>query len=83
MGIMVTKDNQDRDELSRRINADLREKMNRTSKMTKDEKDPDFVEDSDYTKDLKKTGKYGWVFVFLIFAVLLGLIIFGVAFAKK
>ena len=83
MGIMVTKDNQDRDELSRRINADLREKMNRTSKTTKDEKDPDFVEDSDYTKDLKKTGKYGWVFVFLIFAVLLGLIIFGVAFAKK
>ena len=83
MGIMVTKDNQDRDELSRRINADLREKMNRTSKTTKDETDPDFVEDSDYTKDLKKTGKYGWVFVFLIFAVLLGLIIFGVAFAKK
>ena len=83
MGIMVTKDNQERDELTRRINADLREKMNKTSKVTDDKKDPDFVEDSDYTRDLKKTGKYGWIFIFLIMAVLLGLIVFGVSFAKK
>ncbi len=83
MGIMVTKDNQERDELTRRINADLREKMNKTSKVTDDKKDPDFVEDSDYTRDLKKTGKYGWIFIFLIMAILLGLIIFGVSFAKK
>ena len=83
MGIMVTKDNQERDELTRRINADLREKMNKTSKVTDDKKDPDFVEDSDYTRDLKKTGKYGWVFIFLIMAILLGLIIFGISFAKK
>lgn len=80
---MVTKDNQERDELTRRINADLREKMNKTSKVTDDKKDPDFVEDSDYTRDLKKTGKYGWIFIFLIMAILLGLIIFGVSFAKK
>lgn len=83
MGIMVTKDNQERDELTRRINADLQEKINKTSKVDSNDKDPDFVEDSDYTKDLKKTGRFGWIFIFLIIIVLLALIIFGASFAKK
>ncbi len=38
------------DELSRRINADLKEKMEASSKM----EDVDFVEDSDYLEMFKK-----------------------------
>ncbi len=83
MGIMVTKDNQERDELTRRINADLREKINKTQKVSDNKEDPDFVEDTDYTKDLKKTGRFGWVFIFLIMIALLALIIIGASFAKK
>ena len=41
MGIMVTKDNQERDELTRRINADLREKINKTQKVSDGKEDPD------------------------------------------
>lgn len=79
MGIMVKKDDQERDELTRRINADLREKIAVTQQVS-DEKDPDFVDDSDYTTDLKTTSKFGWVWILLV-AIALGLlIILGVSF---
>ena len=68
MGIVVTKHDKDT-ELTARINADLRAR----AKATKDIEDPDLVEDSDYAKDLKKTSKYGWIWVVLVIAALIGL----------
>lgn len=79
MGIMVSKKDDVTDELTRRINADLREKMNALSKPVGDKEDPDYVEDSDYVRDLKKTGKYGWVWIVGAVIVVAVLIIVGVA----
>ncbi|MDO4889600.1 MAG: hypothetical protein Q4A25_02840 [Candidatus Saccharibacteria bacterium] len=70
MGIMVQK-NEDNSKLNDMINADLRERAERTSK----EMDPDYVEDSDYTKDLKKTGRFAWVWAVLIILAIISLII--------
>lgn len=68
MGIVVTKQDKDT-ELTARINADLRAK----AQSTKDIEDPDLVEDSDYAKDLKKTGKFGWIWLVLVLAALVSL----------
>ncbi|MBQ8992423.1 hypothetical protein IJ103_02855 [Candidatus Saccharibacteria bacterium] len=70
MGIMVQKED-DNTELTKQINADLRERAERTSK----EMDPDYVEDSDYAKDLKKTGRFAWVWAVLIILAIISLII--------
>lgn len=70
MGIMVQK-NDDNSKLNDMINADLRERAERTSKQM----DPDYVEDSDYTKDLKKTGRFAWVWAVLIILAIISLII--------
>lgn len=70
MGIMVQK-NEDNSKLNDMINADLRERAERTSKQM----DPDYVEDSDYTKDLKKTGRFAWVWAVLIVLAIISLII--------
>ncbi len=53
MGIMLTKEDDKNAELSRRINADLRAKMDTQSKM----EDPDFVEGSAYMEDFLKNIK--------------------------
>ena len=68
MGIIVTKTDKDT-ELTARINADLRARAQKT----KDIEDPDLVEDSDYAKDLKKTSKFGWVWIVLILAAIVAL----------
>lgn len=66
MGIIVNK-SQDDDELTRRINADLREKSERTSGVQDpDAETPDFADDSEYVKNFKKTSKFGWVWIVLI-----------------
>ena len=70
MGIMVQK-NEDNSKLNDMINADLRERAERTSK----EMDPDYVEDSDYAKNLKKTGRFAWVWAVLIILAIISLII--------
>lgn len=70
MGIMVQK-NEDNSKLNDMINADLRERAERTSKQM----DPDYVEDSDYTKNLKKTGRFAWVWAVLIILAIISLII--------
>lgn len=70
MGIMVQK-NEDKSKLNEQINADLRERAARTSR----EMDPDYVEDSDYAKDLKKTGRFAWVWAVLIILAIISLII--------
>ena len=74
MGIMVNKNNLENNELTRRINEDLRNKMD-TSMEVREGEDPDFVEDSEYTKDLKTTGKFGWVWIVLALLAILALII--------
>ena len=71
MGVIVNKTNQQNDELSRRIDADLRAKIATPAPA---DDNPDFVEDSDYAKDFKKTSRFAWVWVVLIFLAILSLI---------
>lgn len=74
MGVIVNKEDDKNDELSRRINADLRTKMYGNSKDDDEDDgsglagrhDPDFAEDVEYMKDLKTTGRFGWVWIVLI-----------------
>lgn len=73
MGVIVNKNNQD-NELSRRISADLREKALRASGVASDEETPDFAEDAEYMRDLKKTGRFGWVWIVLILLAILSVI---------
>ena len=61
MGIIVNK-NQENDKLQARIDADLRNRVQTAST----EKDPDFAEDIEYSKNLKKTGRFGWIWLVLI-----------------
>ena len=72
MGVIVNKENNN-DELSRRINADLRTKMTEGTGVIEGET-PDLVDDSDYTKDLKKTSKFGWIWIVLVVLAIISLI---------
>lgn len=74
MGVIVNKNNQQDNELSRRINADLREKALRSSGVIGDEETPDFAEDSEYIQDFKKTGRFGWVWIILIALAVISII---------
>lgn len=77
MGVIVNK-KESQDELTRRINADLRAKAEEKSEITKDGSDVDLAEDAEYLKDLKKTGRFGWVWIVLVILAVLSLIvIFG------
>ncbi len=66
MGVIVNKQNDDNNELSRRINADLRAKALETAGEDGGKKDVDFAEDSEYLKNLKKSSKTGWFWIILI-----------------
>ncbi len=70
MGVIVNKENSKNDDLSRRIDADLRARA--IAEKQKD--DPDYVEDAEYTKNLKKTGRFGWVWIVLIVLAVISLI---------
>ena len=72
MGVIVNKENEKSNELSQRIDADLRAKLSGNSRI--EDEDPDFAEDAAYLKDLKKTGKFGWVWIVLIVGAILTLI---------
>lgn len=75
MGVIVNKNNYKNDELSRRIDADLRARALRTSGVEGGrEEDLDLAEDAEYMKDLKKTGRFGWVWVVLIVLAVLSII---------
>ena len=74
MGVIVNKNNQQDNELSRRISADLREKALRASGVADDEEVPDFAEDSEYVQDFKKTSRFGWVWVILIVLAIISVI---------
>lgn len=71
MGIIVSKNNEENSKLNQRITADLRERANKTTLG----EDPDLVEDSDYTKDLKKTGKYTWIWIVLVILAIISLVV--------
>ncbi|MBQ6375655.1 hypothetical protein IJJ37_01875 [Candidatus Saccharibacteria bacterium] len=74
---MVTKEDDVNKDLTRRIDADLKAKMEGTTRNMDEGKDPDFAEDAEYVKDFKKTGKFAWVFVVLGVAAVVALIIVG------
>jgi hypothetical protein len=80
MGVIVNKDNSMENELTRRIDADLREKMSKASKV---EEDVDLAEETDYVKDLKKTSKYSWVWILLVVFVLILLVAVGMSFKNN
>lgn len=71
MGVIVNKENDKNNELTRRISADLRAKA-ATEKEEK--KEPDFINDSEYIKDFQKTSKFGWVWIILIALAIVSLI---------
>lgn len=72
MGVIVNKEQENNNELSRRISADLREKA---LKATRDKNgDVDLAEDAEYLKDLNKTSRFGWVWIVLIVLAILSLI---------
>ena len=72
MGVIVNKKN-DQDKLSQRINADLRERAMEAVDIEGNE-DPDFAEDSEYLKNMKKTSRFSWLWAVLIVLALLALI---------
>ncbi|MBQ7802929.1 hypothetical protein IJ380_03705 [Candidatus Saccharibacteria bacterium] len=72
MGVMVTKEEDKNAELTRKINADLREKVSRTQSAEGDT--PDFAEDAEYMKDFEKTGKFSWIWFVLIALALVSLV---------
>lgn len=71
MGIIVSKNNDENSRLNQRITADLRERANKEMRGN----DPDLVEDSDYTKDLKKGSKFAWVWIVLIVLAIASIVI--------
>ena len=74
MGVIVNK-KESQDELTRRINADLRAKAVETANGGSD---VDLAEDAEYLKDLKKTGRFSWIWIVLVVLAVLSLIvIFG------
>lgn len=74
MGIIVNKDNKLDNELSRRIDADLRAKLTGNSREDENEPKTDFTDDTEYMKDYKKTGRFSWVWVILIILAIVALI---------
>lgn len=68
MGIMVSKD-ENNSELSRKISADLRGKVQSSRR-----NDPDYVDDAEYLRETNKTGKFTWVWIFLIVLAVLSLV---------
>lgn len=70
MGVIVHKETEKKSDLNDRIAADLR-----TRAKMEEMDDPDNVEDADYVKDLKKTGKFTWVWFVLVGLALISLIL--------
>lgn len=73
MGVIVNKENNQNDELTRRISADLRARALENANAS-GEDGPDFAEDAEYVKDFKKTGRFSWVWIVLIVLAILSLL---------
>lgn len=69
MGIMMSKDLDRNSELNERISADLRARA-QSSRYD----DPDYVDDAEYVKNTKKTGRFSWVWIVLIVLAIISLI---------
>ena len=82
MGVIVNKEDDQNDVLTRRISADLRTKMYESSDDSGDDDgsglkgnpDPDLAEDSEYMKDFAKTSRFGWVWIVLIILAVISLV---------
>ena len=61
MGVIVNK-KEENDELSQRIKSDLKVKAVQQS----EQDDVDLADDAEYMKDLKKTSRFGWIWVVLV-----------------
>jgi len=70
MGVIVHKEAQKNSELNDKIAADLRARAKAT-----EVDDPDFVDDSDYLRNTKKTGKFSWIWFVLVGLALISLIL--------
>lgn len=68
MGIMVSKDLEQKSELNRRIASDLRTRTASTESL----RDPDY--DEDEMEGMKKTGKFTWVWIILVILAIISLI---------
>ena len=71
MGIIASKNNDENSRLNERITADLRERAQKSALGS----DPDLVEDSDYARDFKKTGKYTWIWIVLVILAVASLVV--------
>lgn len=71
MGVIVNKEQEEDDVLTRRINADLRTR----AKESADVDGVDLVEDAEYLKNMNKTGRFAWVWVVLIVLAILSLVL--------
>lgn len=69
---MVTKDEDDNAALTRKINADLKEKIERTQ--TADGEDPDFIADSEFFEQYEKTGRFTWIWFILVALAIVSLV---------
>ena len=67
---MVSKDLERNSELNDRISADLRARAQNSRR-----DDPDYVDDSAYVKDTKKTNKFSWIWIVLIVLAIISLIL--------
>ena len=74
MGVIVNKENMNKNELSRRIDADLRERAMASADI-EGNPDPDLAEDSEYVKNMKKTGRFSWIWLVLIVLAILSIIL--------
>ncbi|MBR3176690.1 hypothetical protein IKF25_01820 [Candidatus Saccharibacteria bacterium] len=70
MGILVEKD-EERSKLSERINSDLRERLESTSK----QEDYDGVMDSEYLRNMKKTSGSIWFWTILVILAIAALVV--------
>lgn len=73
MAVIVNKQNTNDNELSRRIEADLRARQMATADI-EGNPDPDLAEDSEYIKNMKKTGRFTWVWLVLIVLAIISII---------
>ena len=64
MGVIVNKDMEEKNELSRRIAADLRERQAISEEV--ETAQTDFTDNTDYTRETKRTGRFAWMWAILV-----------------
>ncbi len=73
MAIIMNKETEKRSELTNRVTTSLQERARQTGR----EAETDFVDKSEYRKNLKRSGRFSWVwFVLILLAIVSLLIIF-------